>query len=95
MSSGKADDYRRIAADIGDRSAAESQPYSLLCCRIVNIGWPNVMGCFGSARSKADHEETKRGKETNKKINQQLQKDKQVYRATHRLLLLGKLKTNR
>lgn len=48
------------------------------------------MGCFGSASSKADHEESKRGKETNKKINQQLQKDKQVYRATHRLLLLGK-----
>lgn len=48
------------------------------------------MGCFGSASSKADHEETKRGKETNKKINQQLQKDKQVYRATHRLLLLGR-----
>lgn len=47
------------------------------------------MGCFGSASSKADHEESKRGKETNKKINQQLQKDKQVYRATHRLLLLG------
>uniref|UniRef100_A0A023F635 Guanine nucleotide-binding protein G(s) subunit alpha n=5 Tax=Reduviidae TaxID=27479 RepID=A0A023F635_TRIIF len=47
------------------------------------------MGCFGSAASRADHEETKRGKETNKKINQQLQKDKQVYRATHRLLLLG------
>jgi len=48
------------------------------------------MGCFGGgASSKADHDETKRGKETNKKINQQLQKDKQLYRATHRLLLLG------
>lgn len=51
------------------------------------------MGCFGSASSKADQEETKKGKETNKKINQQLQKDKQVYRATHRLLLLGKFHT--
>lgn len=47
------------------------------------------MGCFGSASSKADQEENKKGKETNKRINQQLQKDKQVYRATHRLLLLG------
>lgn len=47
------------------------------------------MGCFGSASSKADHEDTKRGKERNKQINQQLQKDKQLYRATHRLLLLG------
>jgi len=48
------------------------------------------MGCFGSASSKADQEENKRRKEANKKINQQIQKDKQVYRATHRLLLLGK-----
>lgn len=47
------------------------------------------MGCFGSA-AKADAEESKKGREMNKKINQQLQKDKQVYRATHRLLLLGK-----
>lgn len=47
------------------------------------------MGCFGSASSKADQEENKRRKEANKKINQQIQKDKQVYRATHRLLLLG------
>jgi guanine nucleotide-binding protein G(s) subunit alpha len=47
------------------------------------------MGCFGSAAAKTDHDDAKKGKETNKKINQQLQKDKQVYRATHRLLLLG------
>lgn len=70
----------------------EGSPTPFCAARIGEIGWPNVMGCFGSARSKADHEETKRGKETNKKINQQLQKDKQVYRATHRLLLLGKMK---
>ncbi|KAF4520535.1 hypothetical protein B566_EDAN008734 [Ephemera danica] len=51
--------------------------------------WPDVMGCFGSGSTKADQEENKRRKEANKKINQQIQKDKQVYRATHRLLLLG------
>ena len=49
------------------------------------------MGCFGRSSSKSDAEESKRRKEANKKINQQIQKDKQVYRATHRLLLLGTL----
>jgi len=48
------------------------------------------MGCFGGGGSKADHEESKKSKETNKRINAQIQKDKQLYRATHRLLLLGK-----
>lgn len=47
------------------------------------------MGCFGSAGAKGDAEEHKRRKEANKKINKQIQQDKQVYRATHRLLLLG------
>jgi hypothetical protein len=63
------------------------------CCpaTIFLESWPDVMGCFGSASSKADQEENKRRKEANKKINQQIQKDKQVYRATHRLLLLGKV----
>jgi len=45
------------------------------------------MGCFGP--SKNDAEEDKKRKEANKRIEKQLQKDKQVYRATHRLLLLG------
>ncbi|KAK7869562.1 hypothetical protein R5R35_003356 [Gryllus longicercus] len=47
------------------------------------------MGCFGSGGSNQDREERKILSERNKKINAQLQKDKQVYRATHRLLLLG------
>ena len=48
------------------------------------------MGCFGSAGGTTDPDENKRRKEANKKINKQIQRDKQVYRATHRLLLLGK-----
>ena len=44
------------------------------------------MGCF--KRSKEDEDEKVR-KEANKKIEKQLQRDKQLYRATHRLLLLG------
>ena len=47
----------------------------------------SAMGCF--KRTTGDEEEKLR-KETNKKIERQLQKDKQLYRATHRLLLLGK-----
>lgn len=57
--------------------------YLCLDCR------PYDMGCFGSAESKQDADEYKKQKEKNKKINQQIQKDKQEYRATHRLLLLG------
>ncbi|ELU11052.1 hypothetical protein CAPTEDRAFT_164626 [Capitella teleta] len=45
-----------------------------------------AMGCFRP--SKEDEDERVR-KEANKKIEKQLQKDKQLYRATHRLLLLG------
>lgn len=44
------------------------------------------MGCF---RKTTGDEEEKIRRETNKKIEKQLQKDKQLYRATHRLLLLG------
>lgn len=49
----------------------------------------NVMGCFGGSGSKNDAEEDKRRREANKRIEKQIQKDKQIYRATHRLLLLG------
>lgn len=51
------------------------------------------MGCFGSAGSKqtesSGSEDTKSQKRRSDAITKQLQKDKQVYRATHRLLLLG------
>jgi len=45
-----------------------------------------TMGCF--SHSKEDEDEKVR-REANRKIEKQLQKDKQAYRATHRLLLLG------
>uniref|UniRef100_A0A915HJV2 Adenylate cyclase-stimulating G alpha protein n=1 Tax=Romanomermis culicivorax TaxID=13658 RepID=A0A915HJV2_ROMCU len=38
---------------------------------------------------RGNDEEIKEQRKTNKQIEEQLQKDKQVYRATHRLLLLG------
>jgi len=44
------------------------------------------MGCFRAGKSDEDDEMRK---EANRKIEKQLQKDKQAYRATHRLLLLG------
>ena len=54
--------------------------------KIAKIGTIlDSMGCF---RKTADEDEKMR-KEANKRIEKQLQKDKQLYRATHRLLLLG------
>ncbi|XP_043474737.1 guanine nucleotide-binding protein G(s) subunit alpha isoform X1 [Leptopilina heterotoma] len=47
------------------------------------------MGCFGSQSSKASQDDSKSQKRRSDAISKQLQKDKQVYRATHRLLLLG------
>lgn len=82
----------QIAYKIGNWAAGDGQRDPYQCCLatiFLEIG-PDVMGCFGSASSKADQEESKRRKEANKRINQQIQRDKQVYRATHRLLLLGK-----
>ena len=47
------------------------------------------MGCCGLTGGSEDGEDLKQQKATNKEIERQIQKDKQVYRATHRLLLLG------
>lgn len=55
----------------------------------VSFPWC-VMGCFGSQSSKASQDDSKNQKRRSDAITRQLQKDKQVYRATHRLLLLGK-----
>nr|7VUH_A Chain A, Isoform Gnas-2 of Guanine nucleotide-binding protein G(s) subunit alpha isoforms short [Homo sapiens]7VUJ_A Chain A, Isoform Gnas-2 of Guanine nucleotide-binding protein G(s) subunit alpha isoforms short [Homo sapiens] len=43
----------------------------------------------GNSKTEDQRNEEKAQREANKKIEKQLQKDKQVYRATHRLLLLG------
>lgn len=43
------------------------------------------MGCFG----RSETEEEKNLRERNKKIEKQIRDDKQKYKATHRLLLLG------
>ncbi|CAB1329420.1 unnamed protein product [Coregonus sp. 'balchen'] len=47
------------------------------------------MGCLGNSKTEDQRNEEKAQREANKKIEKQLQKDKQLYRATHRLLLLG------
>lgn len=48
------------------------------------------MGCLGNSKTEDQRNEAKAQREANKKIEKQLQKDKQIYRATHRLLLLGR-----
>ena len=45
------------------------------------------MSCFSSKSVEGEDDKIRR--EANKRIEKQLQKDKQTYRATHRLLLLG------
>ena len=54
--------------------------------------WKGEMGCFSKTRSRTDPDDEKLQKEQNKKIEQQLQRDKQLYRATHRLLFVGELR---
>ena len=58
----------------------KSKSSFLEICHLTNF--------FGSIFQE-EAEEEKRQRKTNKEIERQIQKDKQVYRATHRLLLLG------
>uniref|UniRef100_A0A8C6T180 Guanine nucleotide-binding protein G(s) subunit alpha n=1 Tax=Neogobius melanostomus TaxID=47308 RepID=A0A8C6T180_9GOBI len=44
------------------------------------------MGCLGNSKTEDQRNEEKAQREANKKIEKQLQKDKQIYRATHRWL---------
>ncbi|XP_041847570.1 guanine nucleotide-binding protein G(olf) subunit alpha isoform X2 [Melanotaenia boesemani] len=47
------------------------------------------MGCLGNSKTEDQRIDEKAQRETNKKIEKQLQKERQAYKATHRLLLLG------
>lgn len=49
-----------------------------------------AMGCF---RNGGITDDEKKQRNANKKIERQLREDKIAYRATHRLLLLGKFRT--
>ena len=60
------------------------------CPSVLPVFQVEAMGCCGiNGDNKEEAEEEKRQRKTNKEIERQIQKDKQVYRATHRLLLLG------
>ena len=58
-------------------------PIYLLLCLKENTTSP-IMSCFGGGDEKIKEQTRK-----NKAINDQLKKDKDVYKSTHRLLLLG------
>nr|XP_060616217.1 guanine nucleotide-binding protein G(s) subunit alpha-like [Anolis sagrei ordinatus] len=47
------------------------------------------MGCFGNRKTEEERKEEKERREAHEKIEKQLEKDKQVFQATHRLLLMG------
>lgn len=50
------------------------------------------MGCLGNSKTAEDQGvDEKERREANKKIEKQLQKERLAYKATHRLLLLGKV----
>ena len=51
------------------------------------------MGCLGNSKTEDQRIDEKAQREANKKIEKQLQKERQAYKATHRLLLLGKIRT--
>ncbi len=55
------------------------------------LGFLEKWVCLGNSKTEDQRNEEKAQREANKKIEKQLQKDKQIYRATHRLLLLGRL----
>lgn len=60
------------------------------CPSVLPLFQLEAMGCCGiNGDTKEEAEEEKRQRKINKDIERQIQKDKQVYRATHRLLLLG------
>ena len=76
---------RRIIGGVNVRGEREERGGEEVACLSC------VMGCFGSQSSKASQDDSKNQKRRSDAITRQLQKDKQVYRATHRLLLLGNL----
>ncbi|CAB4053939.1 GNAS [Lepeophtheirus salmonis] len=69
-----------------DEKQSTKEKSSFLCNSLPKL---LAMGCCGLTPDKDDVEEEKKQRKTNKEIERQIQKDKQVYRATHRLLLLG------
>ncbi|CAG0878931.1 unnamed protein product [Darwinula stevensoni] len=48
-----------------------------------------VMGCFGGTNAKDKTKKEKEAKKANRKIEEDIQKDKKLFKSTHRLLLLG------
>ena len=49
-----------------------------------------MMGCLQSSPISEDQDVLKQQQEANKKINDQIKRDRRRFKATHRLLLLGK-----
>nr|XP_008104024.1 PREDICTED: guanine nucleotide-binding protein G(s) subunit alpha-like [Anolis carolinensis] len=47
------------------------------------------MGCFGNRMTEEEREEEKERRKANEKVEKQLEMDKEVFKATHRLLVVG------
>lgn len=69
---------------------------ALVVYLLVPVGYiltsvtPVEMGCLGG-KTEEERLDEKAKREANKKIERQLQKERQTYKATHRLLLLGEI----
>nr|XP_060616221.1 guanine nucleotide-binding protein G(s) subunit alpha-like [Anolis sagrei ordinatus] len=47
------------------------------------------MGCFGNRKTEEERKEEKERRKTHKKVEKQLKMDKEVFKATHQLVLIG------
>lgn len=82
------------AAKIGNWWAKEAGPPQEVrpdWLRLAPLLQPstNDMGCFGSGGGDGDVNGKRERRRRHREIQKQIQQDKQIYRATHRLLLLG------
>ncbi|XP_060616217.2 guanine nucleotide-binding protein G(s) subunit alpha-like [Anolis sagrei] len=65
--------------------AAVLFPFHPLYISIV----PHKMGCFGNRKTEEERKEEKERRKTHKKVEKQLKMDKEVFKATHHLLVMG------
>ncbi|EHB06798.1 Guanine nucleotide-binding protein G(s) subunit alpha [Heterocephalus glaber] len=80
-----------VVGNQGNNSGTQQTMSTIMYAVICSQAWPlpaAAMGYLGNSKTE-DHRNEKAQREANRRIEKQLQKDKQVYQATNRLLLRG------